>query len=692
MNLSADFSDGRLDRWSRLARLTWYPVFVAALGVFLASIPGYIVLVPRGFDLGTSLGPQNPPLLLGLNILTGVFSIATVFISFYLALVLFSRRPDDRMALYISYFLVAFGVLVAGPTEALQLFLPSSAWQLLEISSVVIMLPMAVFLFAVFPDGRFVPGWTRWLGFFSFLVVILMGTLAIVGYTLMFMLLFIMLYAQIYRYRHISTTQQKQQTKWFVYGFGIILTLLILVSIPQTRYSPLHVVPPNPFLEAGSLLLYFFSIAIIPITLTIAVMRYRLYEIDILINRTLVYGVLSLLIAGLYVLVVGGLGILFQVQGNLIISLLATGLVAVIFQPLRERIQHGVNRLFFGERDDPMLALSNLGEKLETALPPDEVLPTVVRTVASTLKLPYVAISLRENDGMKIAAEFGKAVVETISLPLVYQGERIGQMLVALRSPREPFSPNEMRLLSNVARQAGAAAHAVELTADLRRSRERLVTAREEERRRLRRDLHDGLGPTMASQTLMLDAALDLILGDPTSGQEPDLEKATKILKELRVQTQENVKNIRQIVYALRPPALDDLGLIPAIETHIEQITRTQNRLHISMEAPVEGLPPLSAAVELAIYRITIEALTNVINHAQARDCTVRISVSSVHQQMVNLDVTDDGVGLPENLESGIGLSSMRERAEELGGVVKIESSSRMGTRVSVKFPISLVE
>jgi signal transduction histidine kinase len=489
-----------------------------------------------------------------------------------------------------------------------------------------------------------------------------------------------LLYGQIYRYRNVSTRQQKQQIKWVAYGFALFFALQILTSIPWLLSFSLPPTAPFPLWMAAGSVIWFLSIAIIPTSLSIAVMRYQLWDIDIIINRTLVYGGLSLLIVGLYALVVGGLGTLFQVQGNLLIALLATGLVAVLFQPLRARLQRGVNRLVFGERDDPLAALSNLGRQLETAMAPEKVLPTLVRTIAKTLKLPYVAISLRKNGNMETIAKFGKPVIEVISLPLAYQGERVGQLLVTPRSPSEPFSTAEMQLLSNIARQAGAAVHAVQLTADLQRSREHLVTTREEERRRLRRDLHDGLGPTLAGQTLKLDAALDLVEKDPAA--------ARSLLLDMKSQTQDTVTRIRRLVYDLRPLALDDLGLAGALQAHIYQMEGATNGLRISINVPDGGLPPLAAAVEVAAYRIAQEGLTNIVRHAQAKECQLRLSLLRGNIRALRLEIIDDGIGLPRQHHPGVGMNSMRERAAELGGTCVIEPRTGGGTRVLACLPL----
>src|SRR6266702_8995934 len=182
------------------------------------------------------------------------------------------------------------------------------------------------------------------------------------------------------------------------------------------------------------------------------------------------------------------------------------------------------------------------------------MLPTIVETVAQALKLPYTAIALRQGETLTTVASYGLPQQESVVLPLVYQTEPIGQFMLAPRAPTEPFTPADRQLLEDIAHQAGIAAYAVRLTTDLQLSRERLVTAREEERRRLRRDLHDGLGPLLALQTLQLDAARSLLVRDPSA--------ADALLVELKAQTQTIIANIRRLVYDLRPPALDELGLV----------------------------------------------------------------------------------------------------------------------------------
>ena len=433
-----------------------------------------------------------------------------------------------------------------------------------------------------------------------------------------------------------------------------------------------------------------FALLILAVFTCVAILRYKLYDIDVLINRTLVYGSLSACVVGIYVLAVVGLGALFHARGNLGVSLIATGVVAVLFQRLRGRLQRGINRLMYGERDDPHAVTSRLGRRLEATLAPERVLPTVVETIAQALKLPYAAILLKEGEGLRTAAAYGLPTAEPEALPLVYQREEIGRLVISPRAPGEQFSTGDRRLLEDLARQTEVAVHAVRLTADLQSSRERLVTTREEERRRLRRDLHDGIGPTLTGLALQLNAARKLVRSKP--------EDAEESLARIEQRTEETIAEMRRLIYGLRPPALDDLGLIPSIyqqaqsqgmvelSTGTETDERLEHRTVFSMNAP-EKLPPLPAAVEVACYRIVQEALTNVARHAHARTCLVRLSVDR-GSGVLEVEITDDGVGISGGRVAGVGLSSMRERAEELGGTLAVERGPEGGTLVLARLPL----
>jgi signal transduction histidine kinase len=418
-----------------------------------------------------------------------------------------------------------------------------------------------------------------------------------------------------------------------------------------------------------------FALLVVPVFTYIAIVRYHLYDIDLVINRTLVYGSLSACVVGIYVLAVVALGALFQAQGNLAVSLSATALVAVLFQPLRSRLQRGVNRLMYGERDDPYAVVSRLGRRLEATIAPDTVLPTLVETIAQALKLPYAAILLKEDEGFRTAAAFGSLRGEPETLPLVYHREEIGRLVLSPRAPGEGFSDADRNLLEDLARQAEVAVHAVRLTADLQSSRERLVATREEERRRLRRDLHDGLGAQLAGLNVQAGTLRRLIPHDPDAADE--------VVVELRDELRSAIADIRRLVYDLRPPALDDLGLAEALRRLAERYGSEGEQLRVSVEAP-EDLPNLPAAVEVAVYRIVQEALTNVARHAQARTSVVRLAVN----EDVALEIVDDGVGIPAQRSAGVGLSSMHERASELGGSCIVQALPKGGTQVLVRLPL----
>ena len=608
------------------------------------------------------------------------------------ATLIFWRRSDNRMGMFISFALLTFGTATFVFTmEALAVRHP--VWEIpFHLLHFLGSVYFGLFLY-LFPDGRFVPRWTRWVALVwiawqlprylfpdwylnsdswypsASLVVWLVAF----GTTV---------YSQVHRYRRISNATQRQQIKWVVFGIAAALTGYLGTALALTAFVPSLTSPHALIAHLAGYAIMYAAMLLIPLSISVAILRYQLFDIDLIINRTLVYDALTASVVLLYVLVVGGLGAVLRLQGSLIVSLIATGLAAVMFQPFRDRLQRAVNRLMYGERHEPYAVLSRLGKRLEASLAPDAVLPAAVRTVAETLKLAYVAVEAGKDGALETVAVTGEPVRNPLRLPLVYGGETARSLILAPRAGEESFSAVDRRLLEDLAHQIGVAAHAARLTeeavrlsADLQKSRERLVNTREEERRRLRRDLHDGLGPQLASLTMKAEAARDLIAVDPM--------RAGTLLSSLIDQTQSAVADVRRLVYALRPPALDALGLVGAIRSHASHLDHGGPRVRV--EAP-EKLPALPAAVEVAAYRISLEAVNNAARHSGAKDCIVRL-VPGMEDGTLRLEVQDDGRGIGEDRGSGIGLASMRERAGELGGWCTVEAVPSGGTLVKASLP-----
>ncbi|MDP9380654.1 MAG: sensor histidine kinase [Chloroflexota bacterium] len=668
-------------------RFVWAFLSLAALTLFLGAIPALYSdrrVPPEAVQVGLiQLGLSASYYAVYYVAIQAAFALACLAV----AVVIAWRRRDDGITLFTSLLLVLLGTTNHPNMRALvelypALTVPATFGVFLAFTAIVL------FLF-VFPDGHFVPWWAR-IPVGACVAALLVGwylpgsSLAkpsqIAGIAVICGFGTGVL-AQGYRYRRVSGAVQRRQIRWVAFGTTVAAAVQIIFMVTDSIFPALT----HPGVLALVWDLTFFTgvtlaFLLIPTSIGVAILRYRLWDIDAVINRTLVYGALTVVVAGLYVLVVGGLGSLLHGRGNLLISLGAAGLVAVLFAPLRARLQRGINRLMYGERDDPYQALSRLGQRLEATLVPDAVLPTIVQTVKDALRIPFAAIELRRADEPTLIASAGQPAGEATRLPLAYSGELVGELVLGIRAGEQTFGAADRRLLEDLARQAGAAVHALRLrdealglAVDLQRSREGLVTAREEERRRLRRDLHDGLGPQLASLTMKAEAARDLLPTDPAS--------TDALLAEIIEQTQASIVDIRRLVYALRPPALDDLGLLAALRAHAAQ--HNHGSLRVTLVAP-EHLPPLPAAVEVAAYRIVQEALANVARHAGAHNCTVRIWLDG---DGLAVEVVDDGCGIPEERKAGVGLTSMRERAGELGETLTIEPLSAGGTRVRAHLP-----
>ena len=341
--------------------------------------------------------------------------------------------------------------------------------------------------------------------------------------------------------------RQRQQVKWLAYAAVLLTAVTVAVFIWHpiellTTYranpSSANIWHPTG-LERASLI----AIArwAVYLAIGIAVLRHRLYDIDRLINRTVVYGLLTAGGVGVYVAVVKGAEWLLAEGVGLGGSLLATAVIAVGFAPARDRLQRWVDRRLYGERHDPVRAMARVGERLRDA-PGGDVLPQVLQAVCETLRLP--SASLRVEDGVEVAA-YGRPSAASESIPLEHEGQQVGALLVSPRTGQERLGAADRRVLEVLAAPVAVALHAVLLSQELQRSRERLVAAREEERRRLRRDLHDGLGPILTAVTLKADAARSLLDAAP--------DRADGLLADLRGDAKQAIGDLRRIIYDLRP-------------------------------------------------------------------------------------------------------------------------------------------
>lgn len=469
----------------------------------------------------------------------------------------------------------------------------------------------------------------------------------------------------------------RQQITWPLAALVLVAVLILVQMLDEVLVHALGIdtgVSTALHLAGGV------AATLFVVGLGLGVLRYRLYDVDRVINRTIVYGALTVAVFATYLLLVVGVGSLVPAASGTGLALLATAVVAVAFEPARRRLQMLVNRVMFGQRDAPYAVLARLGDAVVRAGSPTETLQTVVDTVAASLKLPWVAIELDQQTGQLVRAEAGSRHAldgAPLSLPLVHADAEVGRLLVCPRSAHEPLGAADRRVLADVAHQAGAVAATARLTLDLQRSREQLVVAREEERRRIRRDLHDGLGPALAAQTLALDAVADRIDRNPGAARD--------LVTMLKRDTQDLVAEIRRLVHELRPPALDELGLAGALVAEVAQLDATGS-VAVRVRTEPDPLPDLSAAVEVATWRIVREAITNVLRHAEASSCTVTLILDG---GTLRVRVVDDGVGLPVVPRPGVGLTSMRERAEELGGTCAMVSGPVDGTEVVAVLPVT---
>ncbi|MGC5022261.1 GAF domain-containing sensor histidine kinase [Micromonospora sp. DT47] len=462
------------------------------------------------------------------------------------------------------------------------------------------------------------------------------------------------------RYRR-ATVLERRQLLWLVWAVSVG----VILEAAGAAYDAVAGLP-----EGAGALLSATVVVLLPTAATIAIVRHHLYDVELLVRRSLVFVALSGLVAVAYVAVV----LLFAVAGgdSPASGLVATLVAACIAVPAYHRIGRVVDRRLFGDRADPYRALAALGSQLGRASDARSGLAEVAVATAASLRAPYVAIE--GLDVRPLAATGTRSGGPALVVDLAHQGKPVGRLVVAWRTRADPYSVADLRLLTDLAPQVGAAIALLQLTDDVQRAREYLVLGREDERRRLRRDLHDGIGPTLAGATLRVALARDAV--------STDAERARALLSDAEEQLEATVRQVRELVYGLRPPALDDLGLVGALRERVATLDPSET-IRVQVDEP---LPTLPAAVEAAAYRIVVEAVTNTLRHSRARTGVISLRCQSDGgRDGLLVSVADDGVGL-DGTAPGVGIRSMTERAEELGGQVTVDAS-RTGTTVHAWLP-----
>ncbi|MGN6301761.1 MAG: sensor histidine kinase [Angustibacter sp.] len=484
-------------------------------------------------------------------------------------------------------------------------------------------------------------------------------SLAITGAALLIPGLLLALAAVVVRYRGSQGLARRQIA---------VLVAAVLVLVVVTAVQGLLPSPVDVLLQAV-------SVALVPVAIGVAVTRHRLYDLDLAVRRALVVASLLVCLVGAYLTLVAladatltaiGLG------GSTLSVAVAAGVTGAVLQPLGRQLTAGIDRLYFGHRSDPYRVTSRLGTQLAAAAGDVAEVPRIVcATVVEQLRLRGARVLVGEGSDVPAASAGEAADVLTLELDLRHRGQVVGQLQVASRDGQEQLEERDVEVLQAVADLAAPAMAALALQRDLQRSRESIVAAREAERHRLRNDLHDGLGASLAGVRLQIETAQDLVEGSP----------AVALLDAAGAGVATALAEVRTIVDGLRPPGIDDLGLVGALTSLVARFDGSGVRVELC----VDGELALDPAIEVAVYRIAAEALTNVVRHASASRATLHAHAD----RAVELLVSDDGRGLVlDGVGAGVGLSSMRQRAEEVGGRLDVRPGADGGTDVRAVLPV----
>ena len=484
---------------------------------------------------------------------------------------------------------------------------------------------------------------------------------------------------------------ERQQLKWIAYA--VIVSALSTAAVTVAGIS----VQTPAFNIANTIVILLGFGTAVPIAAGIAIFKYGLYEIDVVISRTLVYGTLAVFITAVYVGIAVGIGTLVGSGGkpNLGLSIVATAIVALGFQPVRERVQHIANRLVYGTRATPYEVLSEFSGRVADAYAADEVLPRMAQLLQSGTAAERATVWLRAGDQLRTAATHPEAangeasrVIAVADLAALsdshvaaveHQGETLGALSVQKRRG-EALTPIELKLMDDLAHQAGLVLKNVGLTAELmqrleelRVSRQRLVQAQDEERRRLERNLHDG------AQQNLVAFKVKLGLVDMLAAKDP--EKAATLLEQLKGDADEALETLRDLARGIYPPLLAEKGLAAALESQARKAT-----LPVTVDAG--GIARYPQDVEATVYFCVLEALQNVQKYASASQVNIRLRV--VDESFLRFEVVDDGRGFDvATATRGAGLTNMQDRLDAVGGRLDITSEPAHGSTIAGSVPVT---
>jgi signal transduction histidine kinase len=634
-----------------------------------------------------------------------VLNACTNAMAAIVAILLVSRRPENRIGwlfLLAGFFLSLSGFCAAYGVHALSVdpgSLPAGNLAYWAASWIGFIPLMALTLLLIeFPTGsprtprwrvaeRFVvAGWILTISVSAFfsalnwshpfdedqgsggplaaLVVIVVFLIPVVG---SFVLSIV---AMINRFRK-ATGDERLQLKWFVVG-GALVLITILLTIPWNN-------PWTTALQDAAIVFWFTAIAV-------AILKYRLYEIDVVISRAVVYGTLAVFITLVYVGLVVGIGTLVGNNRSPLLSAVAAAVVAVAFQPVRQWARRLANRVVYGSRATPYEVLSNFADRIAGTYGAEDVLPQMAQIVAAGTGAARTVVWLRVGDELRAEASSGDAP-ETASIriaggampampggefaaPVTDQGELLGA--ISVRMPRaEPLSEAGERLIADVASQAGLVLSNARLIEELRASRQRIVAAQDQARRRLERNIHDG------AQQQLVALAVKLRLMGAMVGKDPDKER--QLADQLVAETQDALENLRDLARGIYPPLLQDKGLVSALEAQARK-----SPVRTTVDA--DGVSRYPQELEAAVYFCTLEAMQNAAKYADATAVTVRLSQ---RDGRLTFDITDDGSGFDPSLNGhGSGLQGMADRLEALGGRLEVRSAPGHGTTIGGTLPL----